>query len=310
MPHEKLTSYQKPSLFGKIGGYLSDTYASGKVYEALDLSGFDKSSLQKYTSQFGSSLGKELLGRRVGGALDLLKKVVPAETWARLSDDIYQKLAQGAYRLARFKLQKDARFAKLSTLTDDQKEAFAQDLINQNRTWLSAGGAFGVLGVKGVALDTAWVLLVSLCTVYELAIIYGADIEGDDGVRTVYGILVATDETLIHQKQVLLTALTLGQMVLKNAQNTGLADELLALSTSPLAGQYTKHLEEFLGIFNLDKADLDKFNTAWLRHLCTLGFVGVAVHYNNQLFEEVVGTARATFGQKVAVPLLGACNTF
>lgn len=290
----------KITLLGRIGERLGAIYTSKKPCQPLDLTCIDKPSLHQYNTSFA----KELLGKRLGGVYGMLQKVLPADTMVRFSEEIYGKTATLAQQWALFSLQKDARFANLGRLTDQQRADFADDIINKNRTLLSLGGTVGIFGLKGVVLDTAWLLIMSLRTVYELALIYEVDVAGEQGVRIGYGMLAMTDENLIAQKQLLLTSLALGQTVLAHAQTTGLAHELLALSNNPLTQQYTKYLDEALDYFDWELADLDKFNPYWLRHLCSLGFAGISIHYNNQLFEDVVGVAKATFGRKVAVKLL------
>lgn len=288
-------------MFGRVGAYLGAKYASDKSYQAVDITAdFDKVFISTHVKKFA----KELFGKRLHTAYTITQKVLPAQTLAKWSDEAYDKVATWVNQWALLTLQKDARFANLPNLTKAQIDDFAQDIINKNRTWLSMGGVFGAFGLKGVVLDTAWFLVMSLRTVYELGHIYGADMSSKDNIRTSYALIAGVDETLVGQKQILLTALAIGQMVLKNAQTTGLADELLALSSNPLTKQYADYLDEVLGWFDMDKTDLDRFNSVWLCHLCSLASVGVSVHYNNQIFDEIVGVAKATFGRDDRVKLI------
>lgn len=299
--HKQLHANKKRTKLGQIGAYLGTVYASDKSYQAVDVGlAFDK----KFVSTQARQFAKELFGKRLYGAYTLAQKVLPTETLTHWSDEAYDKVATWTHSWAVLQLQKDIRFTNLANLTHQERDEFADDIVNQNRTWLSLGGAFGAFGLKGVVLESAWFLVMSLRTVYELAYVYGADVSGKDGVRTTHAVVASVDETLVGQKQILLTALAIGHMVLKNAQSTGLADELLALSANPLTKQYSDYLDEVLGWFDMEKSDLDKFNSAWLRHLCSLGFVGVSVHYNNQIFEDVVGVAKATFGRDDEIKLL------
>lgn len=292
---------KKRTALRQMGAYLGAVYASNKAYQAVDTKAdFDKTFVSKQARQFA----KELFGKRLYGAYTLAQKVLPTQTLTEWSDEIYDKVATWMHGWAVLRLKKDDRFANLANLTHEERDEFADDIISQNRAWLSLGGAFGALGLKGVVLESAWCLVMSLRTVYELGYIYGADVSGKDGVHTAYAVVGSVDETLVGQKQILLTALAMGNMVLKNAQTTGLADELLALSINPLTKQYTEYLDEVLGWFDMEKSDLDKLNAAWLRHVCSLASVGVSVHYNNQIFDDVVGVAKATFGQAGEIKLL------
>ncbi|WP_066804156.1 hypothetical protein [Moraxella oblonga] len=298
---KQLHANKKHTKLGKLGAYLGAVYASDKSYQAVDVGlTFDK----KFVSAQAHQFAKELLGKRIYGACTLAQKILPTKMLVHWSDEVYDKVATWTHNWALLRLQKDERFANLANLTRQERDEFVDDIINQNRTWLSLGGAFGVFGLKGVVLESAWLLVMLLRTVYELAYIYGVDVSGKDGVRTAHAVVASVDETLIGQKQILLTTLTIGRMVLKNAQTTGLANELLALSTNPLTKQYGDYLDEVLGWFDMEKSDLDKFNSAWLYHLCSVASVGASVHYNNQIFENVVGVAKATFGQVGEIKLL------
>ena len=51
---------------------------------------------------------------------------------------------------------------------------------------------------------------------------------------------------------------------------------------------------------NLD--NLDKFHPSWLHYICPITAVAIGGYYNNELIDEVLGTALATFAKDT--PLL------
>lgn len=101
-------------------------------------------------------------------------------------------------------------------------------------------------------LDTAWLLLVSLKSVYQLAMIYDKPLTGKEGTKIAYGILSACDLDKLQQKQVIMTALALGNSVLVNAQSTGLSDELKKLGEKYQNRSYAKGFDELSKYVNLD----------------------------------------------------------
>lgn len=64
-----------------------------------------------------------------------------------------------------------------------ERDAFAQDVANQNRALATLGGVAGLAGLKGVVADMAWLLMVSLRTVYQVAAIYDKPLTGKEGVK-------------------------------------------------------------------------------------------------------------------------------
>ncbi|OOR93518.1 hypothetical protein B0181_00235 [Moraxella caviae] len=291
------TSSKPPKLkatLSKLGAYLGDLYTSSRTkdahaYQAVDLS----------QSQFGEDAfhrqGSQMAGRLFGGKIakvqKLAGKVVPASAFESLSNALFDKLAAWASAWAAKDLSKDIRLAKLGALTDKERDDFAYDIANQNRALAVVGGVAGLAGLKGVVADSAWLLMVSLKSVYQLAMIYDMPLTGKDGVRLAYGVLSGANLEKLQEKQVLMTALALGNSMLLSAKQTDLRTEIGKMGANHLAAQpYTEQLLQLA-----DYVDLDKFNSSWLNKLLPLASVAVGAHYNGQLIDEVLGTAMATF---------------
>lgn len=278
-----------------VGAYFASVYASkDKTHNAVDLSqdNFAPDAFKRQGKQFG----QELLGAKAVAATTLLGKFVSDEKMNAVSEAIYSKLADWASNWASSDLAKDDRFARVRSLSDAEREQFAEDISNQNRALATLGGVTGLMGLKGVIADTAWLLMVSLKSVYQLSMIYDKPLTGKEGSQLAYGILSQCDLDKLQEKQVVMTALALGNSVLKNAQGTSLIDELKNIGEKYQNRSYSEQFDVIARYVNLDK-----FNFAWLHYVLPIGASAVAVHYNNELIEEVLGVAKATFaGQTVS----------
>lgn len=271
-----------------------------KNHQALDLSQSSTVKLGAFYQQ--SNLGQQLFGQRASMVESLASKFVPQGVFDDISKQLYTKLALLAKTWALYALKKDARFLQLSTLSAQDKDRFADDVANQNRALATLGGAAGLLGLAGVVLDTAWLLLVSLRTIYQLAAIYDVPMSDKADLDLAQQILSKMDLDKLGQKQVLLTALALGDKMLVNAQSAGLKDALSAMFASyPITSGYKKQLDELLAHVNLDK--LNRFNPSWLHYVLPVASVAVGGYYNRELIEDVIGMMLATFRQERA-PLL------
>lgn len=281
------------SKLGQLGAFLGSFYASDakKSYDGVDLNAaeFAQDAFHKQ----GSHISQQLLGSgsKIASVQRLVAKVVPQSKFDALSEKLFAKVASWANGWAVKDLQKDDRFVKLSSLTDHERDDFAKDVANQNRALAVVGSVAGLAGLKGVIADSAWLLMVSLKSVYQIATIYDQPLTGKDGIKLAYGVLSGANLDKLQEKQVLLTALALGNTVLANAKETSIADEL-----SKIGGQY-RTTEAYTKQFNelASYVDLDKFNLDWLHRILPIGSVAVGVHYNRELIDEVLGTALATF---------------
>lgn len=281
---------------GKLGAYLSGMYGTNqsKQYQAVDINqnDFEKDAFHAQSSYFAG----QMLGSKAVAAQNLAGKVISQSKFEAIGEAVYNKVAEWSNSWAIKDLEKDDRYDILQTMNANERDAFAQDIANQNRALAALGGVAGLAGLKGVVADTAWLLMVSLRTVYQVAAIYDKPLTGKQGVKKAYGVLSGANLEKLQEKQVILTALALGSTMLANAQSTGIKDQLDNLSaryreSQPYAKQFTD-LNKFI--------DLDKFNPTWLHKLLPISAVAVGVHYNNELIEEVIGTAMATFSDNFA----------
>lgn len=278
---------------GKLGAYLSGMYGASqsrdKRYQAVDIEkdDFEQDAFHAQSSYFAG----QMFGAKAMAAQNLAGKVVPQSKFDAIGDAIYNKVAEWSSSWAINDLKKDLRYDLLQTMNGAERDAFAKDIANQNRALATLGGVAGLAGLKGVVADMAWLLMVSLRTVYQVAAIYDKPLTGKEGVKKAYGVLSGANLEKLQEKQVILTALALGSTMLANAQSTGVKAQLDSLSaryreSQPYAKQFVD-LDKFI--------DLDKLNPKWLHKLLPISAVAVGAHYNNELIDEVIGTAMATF---------------
>lgn len=282
---------------GKLGAYLSGMYGASqsrdKRYQAVDIEkdDFEQDAFHAQSSYFAG----QMFGAKAMAAQNLVGKVVPQSKFDAIGDAIYNKVAEWSSSWAINDLKKDLRYDLLQTMNGAERDAFAEDIANQNRALATLGGVAGLAGLKGVVADMAWLLMVSLRTVYQVAAIYDKPLTGKEGVKKAYGVLSGANLEKLQEKQVILTALALGSTMLANAQSTGVKAQLDSLSaryreSQPYAKQFVD-LDKFI--------DLDKLNPKWLHKLLPISAVAVGAHYNNELIDEVIGTAMATFSDTV-----------
>lgn len=302
--HEQKTndkSVEKSHTLKGLGGLLATAGAylgrghQDKSYQSVDLDADATTKHPFYVqgSTLGGSFVKSILGKKVTAVHGLANRFVSDEKLNAISESVYEKIAELAHAWAVKSLPDDPK-----TLTPTQKDELAQSLADQNRALATAGGVTGFFGLKGVVMDTAWLLLVALRTVYQLSVVYDVPLTGKEGVKMAYGVLLGANLTKMQEKQVILTALALAKKTLVYAGENGLKEELVKLSSSNTS---IKDFDELLKFAHLDKLvekygiDINELNTHWLHRLVTVSAVGVAAHYNHGLIDEVIGTAMATF---------------
>ncbi len=280
-------------LFAKVGSYLARTDA--KEYQGVDLNAenFAKHAFYVQGSSLSDSVAKAVFGKNATTAQTLAHKFIPKDKLTAVSEGVYHKVADLAQTWAIKSIKEDP-----STLTPAQKEKLAQSIANQNRLLATLGGVTGFFGLKGVVADTAWLLLVALRTVYQLATVYGVSLTGKDGIKMAYGVLSGASLDKMQEKQLILTALALLGNVLNQADKSSLKEELVKLSSSNTSLKEFDELLKFAHLETLaDKygVDIDKLNSRWLRRVASVSAVGVGAYYNRDLIDEVIGTALATF---------------
>lgn len=302
--HEQKTndkSVEKSHALKGLGGLLATAGAylgrghQDKSYQSVDL---DVDATTKHPfyiqgSTLGGSFVKSILGKKVTAVHGLAGRFISDDKLNAVSESIYHKIAELACAWAVKSVPTDPK-----TLTPAQKDELAQSLADQNRALATAGGVTGFFGLKGVVMDTAWLLLVALRTVYQLSVVYDVPLTGKDGIKMAYGVLSGANLDKLQEKQVMLTALALAGGVLAHADEGSLKEELVKLSSSNTT---IKDFDELLKFIHLDKLadkygiDIDNINTSWLRHLASISAVGVGAYYNRELIDEVIGTAMTTF---------------
>lgn len=278
---------------GKVGAYLSGMYGisqnKNKHYQGVDLhrESFDKDAFHAQSSFFVG----QIFGAKAVAAKNVAAKVVPQSKFEAISESLYNKVAEWSNAWAIKDLKNDPRFDLINTMNTQERHAFAEDVANQNRALATLGGVAGLAGLKGVLADAAWLLMVSLRTVYQVAAIYDQPLTGKEGTKKAYGVLSGANLEKLQEKQVILTALALGSSMLANAQQTGIKAQLDSLSARYRESQ--PYAKQFL---DLDKfVNLDNLNPNWLHKILPISAVAVGAHYNNELIDEVIGTAMATF---------------
>ena len=281
-------------LLTKAGAYLGRNYQD-KNYQGVDLhdSTTTKHPFYIQSSTLGGSFVKSIFGKKVTVAHHLADKFISDDKLNAISQSVYEKIAELARAWALRTLPVDPK-----TLSSTQKDELAQSLANQNRALATAGGVTGFFGLTGVVMDTAWLLLVALRTVYQLSAVYGVPLTKKEGIKMAYSVLSGADLDKMQEKQIILTALALVKKTLVYAGENGLKEELIKLSSSNI------NIDDFDGLLkftHLDKLvekygiDINGLNTHWSHRLVAVSAVGVAAHYNHRLIDEIIGTAMATF---------------
>lgn len=277
-------------ILAKIGTYFAGMNDAKQThFSSVDLNNEDFGE-DAFRAQV-ATIGSQLFGGKLATAQSLVSKVAPNANAQSISQVVFDKVANWANKWAEKDLSKDARFDKLTTLSEAERDEFARDVANQNRALAVMGGLSGLFGIKGVIADTAWLLMVSLKSVYQLALIYDKPLLGADGVKLAYGVLSGANLSKLQEKQVLLTALALGNAFFINAQDSSLKQELEKVGLKYRTGDtFAKQLDDLSNFI-----DIDKLNTSWFKRILPVTSVGVGVYYNHELIEEVLGTAMATF---------------
>lgn len=277
---------------GKLGAFLSamnGSKSTSEPYHAVDLNAkeYEQDAFRKQTS----SMSAQLFGPKFTTAQSLVGKVAPSVNSDSMTNFIFNKAASWANSWAEKDLLRDSRFANLSSLTDMERDDFARDVANQNRALAVMGGLAGLAGIKGLIADAGWLLMVSLKAVYQLALIYDKPLTGKEGIKIAYGVLSGANLTRLQEKQIILTALALGNTVFANAERSSLNQELQNVGLKYSAGElFNKQFDDLSKYVNIDNLKL-----GWFGKLLPVTSVGVGAYYNRELIEEVLGTAMATF---------------
>lgn len=265
-------------------------------FRAVDLSDYESNSksVDNLFSQQALKSSQQLVGKRFATYGKYAKKVVPDSLFDRVTEGAFTQLAKLAATWSEIDLPSDQRFDGVQGLNDQQRNALAYDIANQNRALATVGSVTGLAGLPGMLADTLWLLLVSLRTVYQLATVYDKPLTGKAGIKMAYKVISHADLSKMQEKQTLLAGLGMAKGLLDNAQTQGLRNELKNSGMGSSNVQYyAEQVDKIAEQFNID---IDNMNLNWVLKLLPISSVLIAAHYNSHLIEQVIGVAKATFG--------------
>ena len=281
--------------FGSLLDSLNAKSGKASQFKAVDLSEYKKSTANNLLSQQTIKTSEQLLGSRFTTYSKYAKKVVPDSLFQKASDSAFSQVAKLAANWSEVDLPGQQRFKGTQALTDQERNALARDIANQNRALATIGGVTGLAGLPGMLADTLWLLLVSLRTVYQLAIVYDKPLTGKQGVKMAYAVIGSADLSKMQEKQTILATLGVAKGLVNSADNSGLRSELtkgLGIA-NPNVQFYAQQVDKLAEQFNFD---LDGINLGWMSKFIPLVSVATTVHYNSHLIDQVIGVAKATFG--------------
>ena len=281
--------------FGSLLDSLNAKSGKASQFKAVDLSEYKNSTANNLLSQQTIKTSEQLLGSRFTTYSKYAKKVVPDSLFQKASDSAFSQVAKLAANWSEVDLPGQQRFQGTQALTDQERNALARDIANQNRALATIGGVTGLAGLPGMLADTLWLLLVSLRTVYQLAIVYDKPLTGKQGVKMAYAVIGSADLSKMQEKQTILATLGVAKGLVNSADNSGLRSELtkgLGIA-NPNVQFYAQQVDKLAEQFNFD---LDGINLGWMSKFIPLLSVATTVHYNSHLIDQVIGVAKATFG--------------
>ncbi len=286
--------------FGSLLDSLNAKSGKASQFKAVDLSEYKDNSVNNLLSQQTLKTSQQLLGSRFTTYSKYAKKVVPDSIFQKASDGVFSQVAKLAATWSEVDLPREQRFEGIQGLTDQERNALARDIANQNRALATIGGVTGLAGLPGMLADTLWLLLVSLRTVYQLATVYDKPLTGKQGVKMAYAVLGSADLSKMQEKQTILAALGVTKGLIANSDNNGLRSELTkGLGVvNPNVQFYAQQVDKLAEQFNFDR---DKINLSWIGRFLPLVSVATTVHYNSHLIDQVIGVAKATFGPEPIV---------
>lgn len=281
--------------FGSLLDSLNAKSGKASQFKAVDLSEYKNSTANNLLSQQTIKTSEQLLGSRFTTYSKYAKKVVPDSLFQKASDSAFSQVAKLAANWSEVDLPGQQRFQGTQALTDQERNALARDIANQNRALATIGGVTGLAGLPGMLADTLWLLLVSLRTVYQLAIVYDKPLTGKQGIKMAYAVIGSADLSKMQEKQTILATLGVAKGLVNSADNSGLRNELtkgLGIA-NPNVQFYAQQVDKLAEQFNFD---LDGINLGWMSKFIPLVSVATTVHYNSHLIDQVIGVAKATFG--------------
>lgn len=294
--------------FGAMLDKLNAKSGKASQFKAVDLSEYKNDNVNNLLSQQTLKTSQQLLGSRFTTYGKYAKKVVPDSIFQKASDSVFSQVAKLAATWSEIDLPREQRFKGVQGLTDQERNALARDIANQNRALATMGGVTGLAGLPGMLADTLWLLLVSLRTVYQLATVYDKPLTGKQGVRMAYAVLGSADLSKMQEKQTILAALGVAKGLVDSADNNGLRSELTkGLGVvNPNVQFYAQQVDKLAEQFDFD---MDNINLSWIGRVLPIVSVATTVHYNSHLIDQVIGVAKATFGPEPIVAKQALTNS-
>ena len=277
----------------RVGSFIDSIQTKSnnpRKFQAVDLSAATQK--QDLLREQTLKASQQLLGKRFSTYGKYAKKVVPDSVFKQVTDGAFAQVAKLAASWSDLDL-KDS--SDVTALNDNERYALATDIANQNRALATLGGITGLAGLPGMLVDTLWLLLISLRTIYQTAAIYDKPLTGKQGAQIAYSLLSNADLSKMQEKQTLLAGLGVAKGLISTADNQGLRNELKNVGASNQnVTYYVEQVEKIASQFNLD---IDRLSLGWLTKVLPVTSVAVGMHYNSHLIEEVIGVAQATFSQ-------------
>lgn len=264
-----------------------------------------KNAFDKQTPKLSKRLFKT---SKIGKYSLFVEKIAPKNSLEKLLHLSLNRLATTAQSWASFDLKHDERFH--AGLDASERHALAHAIANQNRTLATLGGISNVTGLVGIFVDTLWLLLVSLRSIFQIAEVYDKPLTGNAGVAIAFEILSHIDLEKLQEKQTLLAGLGILDIMADNSfeqyqrsqkyqfqyTNTGIKSGHFTAEdddAEPLnLYQNLKQIEEFANQLNIN---LQNFNLAFLHKLLPLTAIAIGSAYNSMIIEEVLQATLNTF---------------
>ncbi|ELA08826.1 hypothetical protein MOMA_00400 [Moraxella macacae 0408225] len=245
---------------------------------------------------------------KIGKYSLLLDKIAPKNSLEKLLHLSLNRLATTAQAWANFDLNHDDRFH--DKLDASERHALAYAIANQNRTLATIGGISNATGLIGIFIDTLWLLLVSLRSIFQIAKIYNKPLTGKVGVLIAFEILSHIDLQKLQEKQTLLAGLGILDIMADNSfeqyqrlqkhqfqhikNNRNNNDHLSTEHDEDQLNLY-QNLKQFEEIAKQLNIDLQNFNLAFLHRLLPLTAVTIGSAYNSMIIEEMLQVALRIF---------------
>lgn len=232
-------------------------------------------------------LGKRLLGRRFARVSGLVSRFVPDSVLTSTTNRAFLQIARLAEQWSKLDLPGGLDFSNLDALSDDERDALAKSVANQNRAMAAMGsGVTGLTGLVGTIADLLWLLLLSLRMIYQTAAVYGEKLTGVAGAKRAFDILAEADLSMLTEKQAVLVSMGAASELVDDADLQvlqGLVDED---SNITFFQETVKNIAEQ---FNIN------LNFNWLMKILPVAAGVTSAVYSVYIINEISATVHAEF---------------